>query len=58
MKARINVQEDHLLEEIEMAKEALFRSRTIKEAKFWQEKIAYLNSLLNKNKKFKYLKSK
>ena len=41
--------ENELYEELEVAKEALFSSRTLKEAKFWQEKIKYLENLLNKN---------
>jgi len=53
MKAKIDVEENYILEQIELAKEALFHSKTIKEAKFWQEKIAYLNSLLNKKLKYK-----
>jgi len=46
-----------LYEELEAAKEALFSSRTLKEVKFWQEKIKYLEGLLKqknlnpKNKK-------
>jgi len=56
MKAKSNIEENYILQELEIAKEALFDSRTIKEAKFWQEKIKYLNSLLNK--KLKYRKSK
>jgi len=35
-----------LYEELEVAKEALFSSRTLREAKFWQEKIRYLEALL------------
>jgi hypothetical protein len=57
MRGKIGANENHLIEELEMAKEALFQSRTIKEAKFWQEKIAYLNSLIG-NRKLKYKKSK
>ena len=56
MRTKVNIEKDYLLEELEIAKEALFRSKTIKEAKFWQEKIAYLNSLLDK--KLKYKKTK
>jgi len=40
---------DNLYQELEFAKEALFASRTLKEAKFWQEKIRYLESLIKKN---------
>jgi len=49
--------DNELYEELEAAKEALFLSRTLKEVKFWQEKIKYLESLLkqknlnSKNKK-------
>jgi hypothetical protein len=57
MRIKSYTSEDHLLEELEMAKEALFQSKTIKEVKFWQEKIAYLTSLINKGK-LKYRKSK
>jgi len=53
MRAKIDIEESYILEQIELAKEALFNSRTIKEAKFWQEKIAYLNSLLDKKLKYK-----
>jgi len=56
MKTKNNIEENYILQELEIAKEALFNSRTIKEAKFWQEKIEYLNSLLNK--KLKYRKNK
>ena len=56
MKEKTNLEENYILQELEIAKEALFNSRTIKEAKFWQDKISYLNSLLNK--KLKYRKSK
>ena len=58
MKMKEHSKENYLLEELEFAKDALFRSRTIKEAKFWQEKIAYLNSLLNKKLKYKKNKMK
>ncbi|MFZ8829829.1 MAG: hypothetical protein ACO2OO_00010 [Candidatus Aenigmatarchaeota archaeon] len=57
MKVKPYASGDDLLEELEMAREALFQSRTIKEVKFWQEKIAYLTSLINKGK-LKYRKSK
>jgi hypothetical protein len=57
MRIKSYASEDHLLEELEMAKEALFQSKTLKEVKFWQEKIAYLTSLIN-NRKLKYKKSK
>lgn len=50
-------EKSELMEELERAREALFASRTIKEAKFWQEKILYLESLLQ-NRKFKYTKNK
>ncbi|MGC8993585.1 MAG: hypothetical protein ACP5H3_02430 [Candidatus Aenigmatarchaeota archaeon] len=50
-------EKSELIEELERAKEALFASRTIKEAKFWQEKITYLESIIN-GKKFKYTKNK
>ncbi|MEM5815348.1 MAG: hypothetical protein QXD89_02580 [Candidatus Aenigmatarchaeota archaeon] len=55
MREKNNMQNE-LFEEIEAAKEALFASRTLKEAKFWQEKIKYLESLLkqkNINRKLK-----
>lgn len=35
--------------ELEAAKEALFSARTIKEVRFWQEKIKYLQSLMRQN---------
>jgi hypothetical protein len=58
MRAKTNAQEDSLLlEELEAAREALFQSKTIKEVKFWQEKIAYLNSLIG-SRKIKYSKNK
>ncbi|MEM5815669.1 MAG: hypothetical protein QXL14_01320 [Candidatus Aenigmatarchaeota archaeon] len=41
--------ENNLYQELEFAKEALFSSRTLKEVKFWQEKIRYLESLIKKN---------
>jgi len=56
MRAKTDIEKNYLLEELEMAKEALFRSKTVKEAKFWQEKITYLNSLLNKKLKYKKIK--
>jgi uncharacterized protein YqgV (UPF0045/DUF77 family) len=53
MKTNIENEKDCILEELEMAKEALFNSRTIKEIKFWQQKIDYLNGLLDKKLKYK-----
>jgi len=56
MKTKVNAEENYILEELEMAREALFQARTIKEVKFWQEKIAYLSSLLGKKLKYKKIK--
>jgi len=56
MKLKANIEKDYILEELEMAREALFQAKTIKEVKFWQEKIAYLNSLLGKKLKYKKIK--
>jgi len=56
MRTETDVEKDYILEELEIAKEALFQARTIKEVKFWQEKIAYLNSLLGKKLKYKKVK--
>ncbi len=56
MKEKIDIEKVYILEQLELAKEALFRSKTIKEAKFWQEKIAYLNSLLDKKLKYRNVK--
>jgi hypothetical protein len=53
MKIKLNSEKEYVLEQLEIAREALFHSKTIKEAKFWQEKIAYLNSLLDKKLKYK-----
>lgn len=41
--------QNELYQELEFAKEALFSSRTLKEARFWQEKIKYLEGLMKKN---------
>jgi hypothetical protein len=53
MRIKPNCEKEYVLEQLEIAREALFHSKTIKEAKFWQEKIAYLNSLLDKKLKYK-----
>lgn len=47
MREKIIIQND-LYQELELAKEALFSSRTLKEVKFWQEKIKYLEGLIKK----------
>jgi len=38
-----------LVEQLFQAKEALFSSKTIREAKFWQQKINYLKQKLKEN---------
>ncbi|MCS7094131.1 MAG: hypothetical protein RMJ18_03045 [Candidatus Aenigmarchaeota archaeon] len=48
MRGRVSM-ENELYQELEAAREALFMSRTLKEARFWQEKIKYIESLLKKN---------
>ena len=43
------IEKEELLEELEEAREALFSARTLKELKFWQEKINYLKRKLREN---------
>ena len=39
-------EKQELVEQLFQAKEALFSSKTIREAKFWQQKITYLKQKL------------
>ncbi|MDT7858592.1 MAG: hypothetical protein RQ930_00890 [Candidatus Aenigmarchaeota archaeon] len=48
MRGKADLEKNYIMEQLEIAKECLFQARTLKEAKFWQEKIAYLSSLLKK----------
>jgi hypothetical protein len=48
MRGKADLEKNYIMEQLEIAKECLFQARTLKEAKFWQEKIAYLSSLLDK----------
>jgi len=40
------VTKEDILEQLMEAREALFSSKTLKEMKFWQEKISYLQKKL------------
>jgi hypothetical protein len=48
MRGKGELEKNYIMEQLEIAKECLFQARTLKEVRFWQEKIAYLNSLLKK----------
>jgi len=48
MRERTLIEKD-LYEELNFAREALFSSKTLKEVKFWQQKIKYLEELIRKN---------
>ena len=43
------IDREELLEELMEAKQALFSSRTLKELRFWQEKIRYIKERLKEN---------